>query len=120
MDDTRLDFIAADDVAVFAAAAFNAPEKFNKQNIELASESLTMKEVGGILENVTGERIRSVSISAEEAVEQGIFSGVVRAQEWNNKVGYKVEIQSLKSYNLKLTTFNEWAEKYKDEIKINA
>ncbi|WP_457770714.1 NmrA family NAD(P)-binding protein [Priestia aryabhattai] len=112
--ETSLDLIAAD-----AIAAFDNSEKFNKKSIELASESLTMKEVAEILASVTGESIISVSLSPQEAEEQGILHGLVRSQEWNNKVGYTVNINSLKPYNIKLTSFNEWAEKYKNDIKVN-
>lgn len=118
LPDTRLDFITADDVATFACAAFNNPEKFNEKNIELASESLTMNEVAAILSNVTGKRLTVYSLSPDEAVNQGIFSGVVQSHEWNNEVGYNVDIDSLKTYNIKLTPFKEWAEKYKDKINI--
>jgi uncharacterized protein YbjT (DUF2867 family) len=119
LPDTRLDFITADDVASFACAAFCNPEKFNEKNIELASESLTMNKVAAILSNVTKKKVTVYSLTPEEAVNQGINSGVVRAQEWNNEVGYSVNIDSLKTYNIKLTLFKEWAEKYKDEIKID-
>lgn len=118
LPDTRLDFITADDVATFACAAFTNPEKFNEKNIELASESLTMNEVAAILSNVTGKKLTVYSLSPEEAVNEGIFLGVVQSQEWNNEVGYNVDIESLKTYNLKLTPFKEWAEKYKDKINI--
>ncbi|UZP80754.1 NmrA family NAD(P)-binding protein [Paenibacillus polymyxa] len=118
LPDTRLDLITADDVATFACAAFNNPEKFNEKNIELASESLTMDEVAAVLSNVTGKRLTVYSLSPEEAVDQGIFPGVVRSQEWHNEVGYNIDIDSLKTYNLKLTSFKEWAEKYKDKINI--
>ncbi|MFA1714142.1 NmrA/HSCARG family protein [Peribacillus frigoritolerans] len=116
--DTRLDLIAADDVASFACAAFNNPEKFNEKNIELASESLTMNEVAAILSNVTGKKLTVYSLSPEEALNQGIYSGLVRSQEWNNEVGYNVNIDSLNTYNIKLSSFKEWAEKYKYEFKI--
>lgn len=118
LPDTQLDLITADDVATFACAAFNNPEKFNEKNIELASESLTMSEVAAVLSDVTGERLTVYSLSPEEAVNQGIFLGVVRSHEWDNEVGYNVDIDSLKTYNLKLTPFKEWAEKYKDKINI--
>lgn len=118
LPDTRLDFAAADDVATFACAAFNNPEKFNEKNIELASESLTMKEVATRLSDVKGKRLTVYSLSPEEAVNQGIFSGVVGSHEWNNEVGYNVDIDSLKTYNIKLTPFKEWVEKYKDRINI--
>ncbi|MEH7475729.1 NmrA/HSCARG family protein [Priestia megaterium] len=117
--DTRLDLIATDDIASFASAAFDNPDKFNQKNIELASESLTMNEVAFILSNVTGNKVKAISVSPEEAVNQGINSGWVRAQEWNNEVGYNVDIDFLKTHNIKLTSLKEWAEKYKDEIKVN-
>ncbi|MED4072131.1 NmrA/HSCARG family protein [Priestia endophytica] len=116
---TRLDLISADDVASFACAAFNNPKKFNKKNIELASESLTMNEVADILSNVTRRKLTVFSLSPEEGLNQGIRSGLVRSQEWNNEVGYNVDIDSLKNYNINLTLFKDWAKKYKNEIQID-
>jgi len=43
--DTKLHLIAANDIGVFACAAFEDPEKFNKKVIDLATESPTIQEL---------------------------------------------------------------------------
>ncbi|MET0698071.1 MAG: hypothetical protein ABWY93_00270 [Mycobacterium sp.] len=45
--ETRLDLIAAADVGRAAADAFECPERFHRQEIDLAAESLTMSEIAG-------------------------------------------------------------------------
>ncbi|MEK3737773.1 NmrA/HSCARG family protein [Paenibacillus sp. FSL H7-0941] len=116
--DTRIDHIAVEDIASFVCAAFANPEKFNKHNIELAAESLSYKEIAEIISEVTGKELKITTLSIEEALEQGIHPLSVRSEQWNNVAGYNVDIDSLKTYNLKLTPFKEWAEKYKDKINI--
>lgn len=103
-------------LAAFAVAAFKDPDKFNKQSISLAAESLTMKELGAIIEEVTGEKISVESLSYEEAENQGIAHAMVVGHQWFNEVGYKVDIDALKKYNIKLTSFREWVELNKNQL----
>lgn len=117
--DTPIDHIAVEDLASFVCAAFANPEKFNKHNIELAAESLSYKKIAEIISEVTGKELKITTLGIEEALEQGIHPLAVRGDQWNNVVGYNVDIDLLKTYNIKLTSFKEFAEKYKDKFKIN-
>lgn len=117
--DTPIDHIAVDDLASFVCAAFANPEKFNKHNIELAAESISYKKIAEIISEVTGKELKITTLSIEEAFEQGIHPLSVRGDQWNNVAGYNVDIDLLKNYNIKLTSFREFAEKYKDKFKID-
>ncbi|KRE70829.1 NmrA/HSCARG family protein [Paenibacillus sp. Soil750] len=117
--DTPIDHIAIEDLASFVCAAFADPKKFNKHNIELAAESISYKEIAEIISEVTGKELKITTLSIEEALEQGIHPLAVRGEQWNNVVGYNVDIDLLKTYGIKLTSFKEWAKKYKDKFKIN-
>lgn len=117
--DTRIDHIAVEDIAAFVCAAFANPEKFNEHNIELAAESLSYNKIAEIISEVTGKEIKISTLSVEEALEQGVHTLSVRGQEWDNVAGYNVDIDLLKTYNIKLTSFKEFVEKHKDQFRID-
>lgn len=116
---TRMQLIAADDVGAFARAAFDDPETFNRRNIDLAAEALTMAEVASTLTNVLGKKVVAVALTPEEAVARGLFPGWVRSQEWSNEIGYRADIEALKQYGIVLTPFEQWVRKHRDEIVID-
>ncbi|AGA60072.1 putative nucleoside-diphosphate sugar epimerase (plasmid) [Thermobacillus composti KWC4] len=117
--DTPIDHISVEDIASFVCAAFANPEKFNGHNIELAAESISYKKIAEIISEVTGKELKITTLSIEEALEQGIHPLFVKSEQWNNVVGYNVDIDLLKTYDIKLTSFKEFAEKNKDKFKIN-
>ncbi|WP_367371079.1 SDR family oxidoreductase [Pediococcus parvulus] len=116
--DTRIDHIAMTDVAKFVVAAFADPKMFNHQSIELAAESLSYSEIAATISAVTGKTLKVVTLSPDEALAEGMHIYSVRGDEWNNTVGYNVNIDLLKSYDIKLTSFKEFAEKNKKQFKI--
>ncbi|MTD42003.1 NAD(P)H-binding protein [Erwinia sp. CPCC 100877] len=117
--DTKIDYISVKDLAAFVCAAFENPGKFNEQNIELAAESLSYKEIAEIISKETGKELNVSTLTIEEAEKEGIHPLSIVGQEWDNVVGYNVDIDLLKTYNIKLTSFKEFAEENKDRFKID-
>jgi nucleoside-diphosphate-sugar epimerase len=117
--DTRLDLVSADDIGSFARAAFEAPSEFNRRNIDIAAESLTMVEVAAILSRICGKAVTAVELSPAEARARGLFAGWINTQEWLNEVGYQVDIGVLKSYGVPLSTFEQWAVRHRAEVIID-
>jgi uncharacterized protein YbjT (DUF2867 family) len=117
--ETRLDLVSADDIGSFARAAFENPELFNRRNIDIAAESLTLGEVAATLSRVCGKAVKAVELSPAEAVARGLFAGWVNTQEWLNEVGYQVDIGALKSCGVPLTTLEQWANRHRAEIFID-
>jgi uncharacterized protein YbjT (DUF2867 family) len=115
---TRMQMIAADDVGAFACAAFIDPERFDRQDIDLAAEALTMDEVAATLTRVLGKHVEATSVSADEAVKAGLFPGWVRSQEWTNEVGYRADIAALARYGVALTSLENWVRRHAGEIVI--
>jgi uncharacterized protein YbjT (DUF2867 family) len=113
----RVQLIAADDVGMFARAAFEQPERFNRQNIDLASEALTMDDVASVLSRVLGRNISAVPVSAAEAVAAGLFPGWVRSQEWNNLWGYRADINALAQWGVSLMSLEAWVAKHAAEFE---
>ncbi|MDR2188143.1 MAG: NmrA family NAD(P)-binding protein [Azonexus sp.] len=117
--DTRLQLTCADDVGAFAAAAFAAPARFDRRNIDLGAEALTMTEVAAILSRLLQKRAVAESVSPDEAKAAGLNPGWVRTQEWINEVGYRADLESLKGYGIPLTSFTAWIERHADQIVID-
>lgn len=121
---TRMQLIAADDVGGLAKAAFADPEHFDRQNIDLATEALSMDDVATTLSRVLGKSVSAQTVSSDEAVKAGLFPGWVRSQEWTNEVGYRADIPALSSalghYGIELTPFAAWIERHAGEIHIDA
>ena len=116
--DTRLDLVAPEDIGAFARAAFDDPAKFNRQNIDLAAESLTMSEIADALRAATHKNVVAVHVSPGDAVKAGLFSGWVNSQEWSNEEGYRVNVEAVKAYGLPLTSFAQWALAHRSDIVI--
>lgn len=115
---TRLQLIAAEDVGAFARTAIEQPARFNRQNIDLAAEALTMGEVATVLTTVLGHPVRAESVSPEQALAAGLHAGWVRSQEWTNEVGYRADLGAAKSHGIVLTSFARWVERHRDAILI--
>jgi uncharacterized protein YbjT (DUF2867 family) len=108
--DKKLQFVDVEDTGKFATAAFNEPEKFNRQCIELAGDELTIGE----LANLISTNIEVEYVTESEAVKRGMFPALANYQEWTNQVGYSVNIEGLKKYGIPLTNFEQFAERSRD------
>lgn len=117
-EDTRIDLIATDDVGKFAAAAFAEPDRFNKQEIGLAAEALTMGEVAQILSEVSGRPVSLRALTETEMLASGAVETLVSSQIWANVEGYKVDIDALKQWRVPLTSFREWIASRADHLEV--
>lgn len=116
--ETRIDHVVVEDIAAFATAAFANPEEFNEQNIELAGDSVSFNEVADIFKEVFGKDIKVTTMSIEESITQSNPQLMARSQQWDNVAGYKVDVDLLKQYNIKLTSFKEFVERHKNDFVI--
>lgn len=114
----KLQLIAVEDTGAFAAAAFNDPEKFNRQVIDLAGDELTIGEIAESITQATGKNIHIDYVSEVEAVQKGLHPGFANVQIWNNEVGYNADIPALKSYGLPITNFSQYLKKNKSLLPL--
>ncbi len=119
-EDTRMDLVATDDVGKFAAAAFAEPDHFNRQEIGLAAESLTMREVAQILSEVSGKSVPARALTETEMLASGASEALVSSQAWANVEGYKVDIDGLKQWGVPLTSFRDWIAGRADRLEIGS
>lgn len=118
LPETKIDYIAIEDLAKFVVAAFSNPEKYDEQNIELASESLSYPEIAEIFTRITGKEVTTVYVPSKEALIQGTHPLVVRSQEWDNEVGYQVDKEALNQYDIPLTSFEAFVKQHKNDFII--
>lgn len=116
--DTRLDWIAAQDIGKFAAAAFADPERFHGHEIDLAAETITLPDLSAKLSKATGKPVTSVSSSEEEMLAKGAHPLMVRSEAWNNVEGYKVDLDAVRGWGIPLTTLDQFIQQNRDKFVI--
>ena len=118
-EESRLHFIAAADVGRFAAAAFADPSRFDRQEIDLASEALTMSEVASILSSAVGKPVAARHYTADEAVKLGNPPGLTESQKWASVEGYKVDVEKANGHGIVLERLSDWARRMRDRFDID-
>lgn len=116
--DTRLDWIAAQDIGAFAAAAFADPERFHGHEIDLAAESLTLPEVAAKMTKATGKPVSAVTLSEEETLSKPHGAMIFQHESWNNVEGYKVDLHAVRSWGVPLTTLDQFIQRHRDKFVI--
>jgi hypothetical protein len=105
-------------VAAYAQAAIADPGRFDRSDIDLAAEALTMSEVATLLSRALHKAVRAEAVSPAEACAAGLFPGWVRSQEWTNEFGYRADIEALRTNGIPLRPFARWVEQYADQIHV--
>ncbi|GAA0675896.1 uncharacterized protein YbjT (DUF2867 family) [Sphingomonas insulae] len=116
--DTKVDWIAAEDIGAFAAAAFADPERFHGHEIDLAAEAVTMNVLAAKIAEATGKPVSAVASSKEELVARGYHAGVVDMQVWSNVEGYKVDLDAVRRWGVPLTSLDAFVERNRDRFAI--
>lgn len=114
--DTKIDLICALDQAKFVSDAFQKIEKYDKKEITLGCESLTFTEMAEIYTKHTNKPVKVSYIEPKELIKKGVNKYIVDSYEWDNLEGYKTDFNKVKSYGIKLTTFDEFCQIYKDYL----
>ncbi|WP_433535174.1 NmrA/HSCARG family protein [Micromonospora sp. CA-249363] len=107
--DTRLPWVAVDDIGEAAAIAFTNPGRLDGLDVELAGDLLTMTEVAAILSEVTGRTISAPVLTPQEAVERGLLPAMVNSVERINENGSPARPEITRALGLPTTDFRTWA-----------
>ncbi|WP_181787776.1 NmrA family NAD(P)-binding protein, partial [Streptomyces phytophilus] len=105
---TRLSLVAVDDIGRAAAAAVAAPERFDRVELELASDYLSMTEIAEILSRVLGTHLPAPDMTAEQALAAGM-PPMGASHEWLNVAGQPGRPEYARDLGIPLTTFEQWA-----------
>ncbi|MET8405232.1 NmrA family NAD(P)-binding protein [Streptomyces sp900116325] len=105
---TRLSLIAVDDIGTAAAAAIAAPERFDRIELELAGDLLTMTDIAAVLSHALGTELTAPDMTEEEAIAAGM-PGMGFAQARINEESQPARPEFARDLGLPLTTFKAWA-----------
>ncbi|MGW0043606.1 NmrA family NAD(P)-binding protein [Rhodococcus sp. NPDC003348] len=117
--DTRVDLIAAADIGRVAAAAFADPARFDRLEIDLAAESLTMSEIAATLTRVTGTSVRARHLDMDAVVAAGTHPGVAENQLWASVEGYRVDLDAAGRHGVGLQRFTDWALEHRQDFALD-
>lgn len=117
--DTGMDWIAAQDIGAFAAAAFADPKRFHGHEIDLAAETFTMPKVAAKITGGTGKPVSAITLSKEEVLASSPYGELsYRHESWNNVEGYKVDLDAVRSWGVPLTTLDQFIQQNRDRFVI--
>jgi uncharacterized protein YbjT (DUF2867 family) len=109
---TKLQMSNLEDIGKYGLLAFEKHQELKGKAIDIASDELIMPEVALVLSKVTGKPFTFEQVPIELIRQNSAdFASML---EWFDKVGYNADIKgNAKSYNIKSTSFAEWAKKQK-------
>ncbi|MFJ2560649.1 MULTISPECIES: NmrA family NAD(P)-binding protein [unclassified Streptomyces] len=113
---THLSLVAVGDIGATAAAAIAAPERFDRVELELASDRLTMTEVAAALSRVLGTELAAPDMTEEEATAAGM-PAMGAAHAFMNVAGQPARPACARALGIPLTSFEEWA---RDHMRATA
>jgi uncharacterized protein YbjT (DUF2867 family) len=105
--ETRLSLVAVTDIGAAAAAAVAAPKRFDRVELELAGDYLSMREIAGALSRALGVDLEPPNLTEAEALAAGM-PPMGAAHEWLNLVGQPARPQYATDLDIPLTTFDTW------------
>lgn len=108
---TRLSLIAVDDIGTAAAAAIAAPERFDRIELELAGDVLTMTDIAAVLSRTLGTELPAPDMTEEEATAAGM-PGMGFAQARINEEPQPARPEFARDLGLSLTAFETWAREH--------
>ena len=103
----KVQIVAVDDIGAFAAIAFERPEEFIGQAIELAGDDLTEDEMAAVFSRVTGRTVTVDRSQPEGAPEPD--AEMVAMIKWFNEHGFQADIDALRKIHPGLKNFETWA-----------
>ncbi|GAB3447281.1 NmrA family NAD(P)-binding protein [Actinophytocola sediminis] len=109
--DTRLSLVAVPDLGVAAAAAIADPERFDRLELEFASDYLSMTEIASVLSRVLGTPLSAPDMTEQEAIAAGM-PPMGATHEWLNRTGQPGRPRYASDLGLPLTSFDTWADEH--------
>ena len=103
----KVQIVAVDDIGAIAAMAFERPDEFIGQAIELAGDDLTEDEMAAVFSRVTGRTVTVDRSQPEGAPEPD--AEMVAMIKWFNEHGFQADIDALRKIHPGLKNLETWA-----------
>jgi uncharacterized protein YbjT (DUF2867 family) len=108
---TALQQVSVEDIGVFAAMAFEEPERWLGREVDLAGDESPMAELAETFGRVLGRKVEYVQVSWEE-FREAYGEDLAVMYEWFEEVGYEADIGALREEYPGLTTFVAYLRKH--------
>lgn len=108
--ETRLSLVAVEDIGRAAAAALTDPERFDRVELELASDYLSMAEIAAILSDVLDTPLAAPDMTEEQAVAAGM-PPMGASHAFMNVSGQPARPEFAQALGIPVTDFASWAKK---------
>ncbi|CAJ2510452.1 Uu.00g051550.m01.CDS01 [Anthostomella pinea] len=116
-DGVRLPHIDEHDFGKYAAAALLDPAKFDKQEIEMGNESLTIEEVRDIIARVSGRDVKVKKRTAAEIEEASTTVPAQRFHLWANIKDLSMDTQAtVDKFGIPFTSLEVYLEREKSRL----
>ncbi|QKV90489.1 NmrA family NAD(P)-binding protein [Streptomyces sp. NA02950] len=104
------------DVARYAVAAIAQPDRFHRHVIELNGDEITMDAIADAIGRATGTTVTYSHLPLEQALKDGVVTGVAHSQEWAAQVGYAAPAPSslYRQWGITPTSFEDWSRAHAD------
>ncbi|MGI5218430.1 NmrA family NAD(P)-binding protein [Nocardia sp. CA-290969] len=109
--DTRLSLVAVADIGRAAAAAVAEPERFDRVELELASDYLSMAEIADVLSSVLGVTLTPPDMTEEQALAAGMPE-MGASHAFMNVEGQPARPEYARALGIPLTGFATWAQEH--------
>ena len=105
--DKPFQMVDADDIGVFAAKAFEDPDRWIGREVDLAGDEMTMPEIADTLSRVIGRQVEYFQVPWDQFEEQ-MGEEFTLQYRWFNDVGYEAEIVALREEHPGLVSFEQY------------
>lgn len=109
--ETRLSLVAVDDIGAAAAAAIAAPERFDRVELELAGDHLSMTEIAETLSRVLGTPLSAPDMTEAHALAAGM-PPMGASHAWLNVAGQPGRPEFAGVLGVPVTSFATWAHEH--------
>ena len=107
--ETKLQFIAADDIGAFVAVALEDPKTFIGKALELAGDELTITQTVEVFSRVIGRPVQFIEMPLEQA--RSFDLNLAKVTEWIINEGFHADIPALRAMYPALMTLEDWLRK---------
>ncbi|CAM0140800.1 hypothetical protein VKS41_008076 [Umbelopsis sp. WA50703] len=104
------------DIAQFCAMPFWNPGAFSGQSIDLTTEYITLTDMAERITLVTGIPVKAEFVTREEVIARGLPDRPNEWSEWRDKTNFMIDMDVVKSFPVKLSSFDEFLARNKDEF----
>jgi len=107
LKDTKLQWVSARDVGVFAKMTLDKPEEFNGKAIGLAGDALTVPELIKVTKDKTGQSLEPKMMGMGFMLKT-ILGQLSSMLTWMRTEGYKADIARCKQMNPGMLSYQSW------------